>query len=99
MGNNPARIPIGTPYIDLGAIVTDNINSNINITYIVDGVTMSEVVIDTSKVGEHTVRYEATNPAGVKGFSERVVLVYDPSQSTTQEPPAAVASSTASTTP
>ncbi|GIW68499.1 MAG: hypothetical protein KatS3mg099_447 [Candidatus Parcubacteria bacterium] len=79
LGNNPARIPVGTAYTDLGALVTDDTSPNIGYTIFVDGREVQAVTIDTSAPGEHTVRYEATDQAGNTATAERTVIVYDPS--------------------
>ncbi len=97
LGNNPARIPLRSSYVDLGALVTDNLNSNLGISYAVDGITMADVNIDTSAVGEHTVTYTATDQAGNVGTAERSVIVYDPyvvPPSGEESSPASVASTT-----
>jgi hypothetical protein len=53
IGNNPATIAVGASYVDLGATVTDTdatgaVNNNLDIHYSVDGVSMSDINIDTS---------------------------------------------------
>lgn len=77
LGNNPARIPLNTPYVDLGVVVSDNVNSNIGVSYTVGGSVVSEVEIDTSVAGEHSVVYSAVDQAGNRRTIERVVIVYD----------------------
>lgn len=81
LGENPARIAVGEDYTDLGAAATDNSNENLAIEYSVNGASVSAVSIDTSAVGEWTVRYEAADSAGNTGFVERTVEVYDPNAS------------------
>ncbi|GIW68838.1 MAG: hypothetical protein KatS3mg100_332 [Candidatus Parcubacteria bacterium] len=79
LGNNPAHIPVGTTYTDLGVLVTDDTSPNIGYTTFVDGREVLTVVLDTSTPGTHLIRYEATDQAGNTASAERVVIVYDPS--------------------
>ncbi|RME30264.1 DUF5011 domain-containing protein, partial [Candidatus Parcubacteria bacterium] len=79
LGNNPARIPVGTAYTDLGVLVTDDRAPNIGYTIFVDGRQAQTASIDTSAPGAHTIRYEATDQAGNTASAERVVIVYDSS--------------------
>lgn len=78
LGNNPSRIAIGSTYGDLGAVVTDNVNTNLGIRVFLNGVARDSVIIDTSKAGEWTVRYESSDRAGNLGTAERKVIVFDP---------------------
>ncbi len=87
MGNNPARIPLRASYVDLGAAVTDNVQSNISIRYMLNGVAVTNVQIDTTVPGNHTIVYEATDPSGNTGRAERTVEVYDPAPPASLPPP------------
>ncbi|MBI4133028.1 DUF5011 domain-containing protein [Candidatus Uhrbacteria bacterium] len=78
LGNNPARIEVRTIYSDLGAVVTDNVNTNLGVRLFLDGNSVREIHIDTSAPGEWIVRYEATDQAGNTGFAERKVIVFNP---------------------
>ncbi|MDP3784687.1 MAG: DUF5011 domain-containing protein, partial [bacterium] len=89
-GNNPAEIEVGRSYADLGVTITDNVNNNLGYKVSVDGVEMTEVQIDTSAAGEHTIIYTATDQAGNTGTATRIVKVIDPNATLT-------ASSTAET--
>lgn len=100
LGNNPARIPMGSTYADLGAVITGPtpVDMNLGLHVFVDDVEVQTPSIDTSAVKTWTIRYEATNAAGKKGYAIRTVEVYDP------YPPAEVpapesASTTESATP
>jgi hypothetical protein len=75
VGNNPAHIYVGDTYADLGATVTDNVDQNLSIILFVDDVEVSQVTIDTSVAGEHTVRYQSTDTAGNVGSATRTVVV------------------------
>lgn len=78
LGNAQARIIVGQRYNDLGAIVTDNVDSLIGYTTAVNGVTAppGEASIDTTKEGKHSVVYTATDSAGNSAYAERTVEVY-----------------------
>ncbi|MEK9131954.1 MAG: immunoglobulin-like domain-containing protein, partial [Patescibacteria group bacterium] len=77
-GNNPARVEKGTTYLDPGAIVSDNVNDNL-------GVTAEGDQIDTSVLGDHTVRYSAIDQAGNRAEATRTVTVFDPYATSTTE--------------
>lgn len=80
LGNNPARIPVGSTYNDLGAVVTDNVNDNLGVRKTVDGRSVFEVQVDTGIEGTHVVRYTTSDQAGNEAYAERIVEVYfDPS--------------------
>lgn len=69
-GNNPAYVEQGATYSDLGAQVTDNVNTNLGYT--------AEGEVDTSTLGEYTITYTATDQVGNVGTATRTVVVYDP---------------------
>lgn len=71
LGNNPALIPLNSVYSDFGALVTDNVNSNI-------GLNTEKKTIDTSVLGTHTIRFTATDGSGNTASMERIIIVYDP---------------------
>jgi hypothetical protein len=80
LGANPATITIGTSYVDLGATVTDvnpdgTVNTNLGLHFTVNGVSMSEVSIDTSTSTTHTIIYTATDGEGNSGTATRIVNV------------------------
>ncbi len=77
-GNNPAHVTAGTPYVDLGARVIDQRNSNIGVRVSVDGVPMAIAYIDTTTPGTHTITYQATSNDGFTTTATRTVVV-DPS--------------------
>jgi hypothetical protein len=78
-GNNPAEISIGGTYSDLGATVTDNVNDNLGITALIDGVEVTggfgNIQIDTSTSTTYTITYSATDQAGNTSTAERDVIV------------------------
>jgi hypothetical protein len=71
-GNNPAAIPLGATYQDLGATVEDDVNQNLG--YDVEG------DVDTSVAGVYTLTYYAEDQAGNSATAERIVVVYDPAE-------------------
>ncbi len=77
LGNNPAVIPVGTSYIDLGVVLIDPGAPNLGAYAFVDGKAQSVPFIDTSKPGVHTIEYRATDQAGTLVMVRRIVLVGD----------------------
>lgn len=105
LGNNPARVPLGASYADLGVAVTDNRDLNPRVIMFVDGREVSYVSINTEAVSTVTIRYEATDQAGNMAYTERVVEVFDPNPviqlpevATTTEPVAEEPDASTSTT-
>lgn len=76
-GNDPAEVPLGARYSDLGAIIT-SFPSNYGIHVFLDGVEVPQIDIDTKKTGEYTVTYKATDQDGNTGEASRRIHVYDP---------------------
>lgn len=77
-GSNPATTTVGALYVDLGAIVTDNVSENLGYTVSVNGATSTApdvLYIDTTEAGTHTILFSATDQAGNVGTSERTVVV------------------------
>lgn len=70
IGNNPAEIEKGTPYVDLGATVDDNVDHNL-------GITTAGAEIDTTVSGNYSVIYTATDNAGNTASTTRVVIIND----------------------
>jgi hypothetical protein len=80
IGNNPARIPVGAAYVDLGATVTDNANKNLGVHAFVGSTTIELAHIDTSEPTTYHITYRATDEAGNTAETVREVEVYDPTQ-------------------
>jgi hypothetical protein len=74
-GNSPATIFVGDSYIDLGVVVTDNVDQNLGYITFIDGTSTPMISIDTSVAGTHIFTYEATDQAGNTGTAERTVMV------------------------
>jgi hypothetical protein len=87
MGNNPAEIMVGSSYVDLGATVTDMginpldpggplvLNTNLGLQYSVDGVSVTEISLDTSTSTTHTIVFSAVDQSGNWGYATRTVEV------------------------
>jgi len=70
LGENPFRIAKGSNYLEPGATVLDNIDSNLKVVITEN--------INTSKVGNYTVLYTATDSSGNVSTKERTVEIYNP---------------------
>lgn len=92
LGNNPARITVGSSYVDLGAVVTQPANSNLGIHVFVNGTEVQAVSIDTSKPRQWAIMYKTIDQGGNASAVTRVVIVYDPNaavqQAASSTPPA-----------
>ncbi|TSD04963.1 MAG: hypothetical protein Greene07147_880 [Parcubacteria group bacterium Greene0714_7] len=88
-GNNPATIQVGNSYADLGALVTDNVDQNIGMTTLLDGVETLTVNLDTSAPGTHTVTYRAVDVAGNTANVTRTVIVESAGSTSEPTPPSA----------
>ncbi len=76
LGNNPAVIPLGATYNDLGASVTDNVNNNLGVKVFLDNEEVKRSVsIDTTTPGKYRIMYQATDQAGNVGNAVRMVYV------------------------
>lgn len=69
VGDNPMEVSQGTPFIDPGVKVADNVDSNLTVTVVGE--------VNTSKVGSYTLTYSATDSAGNHATIERIVNVVD----------------------
>ena len=80
-GNNPAEIEVGASYVDLGALVTDDKDTNLGIHAFVNGSLVGEIgniSIDTSTTTTHAIDYVATDNDGNTATSTRTVIVGEP---------------------
>lgn len=78
LGNNPARIPLKSSYVDLGVLATHSSGREFSIHMFVNNMPVTSVNIDTTIVGTTTIRYESTDDEGRTGRAERLVVVFDP---------------------
>ena len=88
-----ARLGEAFEFADLGATVTDNVDTNLGIHYFVDGTEVQTVQIDTSTAGDHSIKYTATDAAGNEGVATRELHVVPPVSAPTD------GTSTSSSTP
>jgi len=105
VGNNPARIKIRSTYVDLGAMVTDDVDKNLGIHYSIDSKEVRYINIDTSEDATFIITYTATDQIGNIGTAERTVIVGTGikkeivvENTSTSTPTTTVATSTATTT-
>jgi len=68
-GDNPTRLVVGESYNEAGVVVTDDRDSNINVTI--------DSNVDTSTAGEYTVTYTATDLASNISTLTRTVTVVE----------------------
>ncbi len=79
-GNNPSYIAIGAAYSDNGATASDNVDTNLGVYAIVNGVDVgdiSNISLDTATSSEHEIIYYAVDQAGNRGEATRRVIVGD----------------------
>lgn len=88
LGKNPARIPIGATYADLGAFAQGSDGQPLIFDTYLNGARVNGVGIDTSATSTWTIRYEARDAGGGTAYAERTVVVYDPNDpsSVVEEP-------------
>ena len=80
LGNNPAVVKVGDSYVDFGAQVSDNVDSNLGYKVSLDGGEAAEpslISIDTSAARRYILTFVATDSAGNIGKAERIVTVGD----------------------
>ncbi len=80
LGDNPARVAVGSTYSDLGASITGPSTQDLelSIRVYINGNQTTSVVLDTSVARVWTVRYAATNAAGITSSIERQVIIFEP---------------------
>jgi hypothetical protein len=101
-GNNPATIDIGSTYVDLGALVTDNVDQNLGYQVSLDGgatMTVDHLSINTAEAATHTILYIATDQAGNIGSVTRTVHVVDPTPISSADSSSNTPDTNASSTP
>ncbi len=78
LGNNPAKIEVGSTYSDMGATVTDNVNDNLGYKVSIDGgeeMYPNELSLDTSSTTTYVITFIAEDQAGNVGTTTRIVEV------------------------
>lgn len=88
LGDNPARVPVGGSYTDLGAAITGPTDAEraLTVHVFVNDVDVQSVSIDTSEPREWKISYKVFN-GGVVTSKERTVVVYAPEPEPVPAPP------------
>lgn len=94
LGNNPAHVPLGAGYVDLGVVLLDPYNTNVGVHTFLNGIETVSPSIDTSTSSAHTIEYRVTDRAGNIVLVRRIVLV-----GTAVDPGGAISSSGAIVAP
>lgn len=76
-GENPQKIKLGEPYVELGATVTDNVDKNVKLQ-----IDTSKLQLDatgkTKQIGTYVVYYNAKDASGNEAITmQRTVIVED----------------------
>lgn len=77
LGENPIRVAAGSPYIDLGAVVSDREDNSLDITLLLDGEYVDSIAINTFELGTHVVTYRTVDSGGKWDEVSRTVVVYE----------------------
>ncbi len=72
LGKNPAQIPVGSSYMDLGAAIVDMASANLG--YKTEGADN----LDTTKPRKYIITYTLVSLSGQISVATRTVIVYDP---------------------
>jgi hypothetical protein len=76
LGNNPARIPKGAQYSDLGVIVLENRKIvDYTVQVFLNGKEVQYVDIDTTEDAQYTVVYKTKNAEGESAQATRTIIV------------------------
>ena len=75
VGNNPAIINIGDTYQDLGATAKDSEGHDLGVKTFLNGLLVSDIVLDTSTTTTNTIDYVATDATGLTATSTRTAIV------------------------
>ena len=80
IGANPAYVQLNMPYSDLGATVTDNIDTGLGYVVSLDGAASTSpasLVLDTSTEGTHTIYFGAEDSAHNKADTKTRTVIVD----------------------
>lgn len=75
IGESVVRHPKGQPYVDLGVVVTDNVDTDIAYDIFVDNNQVEVVDIDTSRLWAYVITYRVTDSGGNTSEARREVVV------------------------
>lgn len=87
LGNNPARIPLRSTYVDLGVVMLDPAGTNLGLHTFLNGHETTSPNIDTSVAAIHTVEYRVTDASGASISTTRTVIVGEPVPSSATSTP------------
>ncbi|HEX5774402.1 MAG TPA: immunoglobulin-like domain-containing protein [Candidatus Paceibacterota bacterium] len=79
LGDNPARVAVGTAYTDLGVAVVDDQSETIRVEKFLNGTLVTKISINTSAPATYSITYRATDESGNTSERKRSVEVYTPS--------------------
>ena len=75
-GDNPAVIQVGASYADLGATITGPAaDLNLGVKTFVNGLFVSNILLDTSAAATDTIDYVVTDGQGLTSTSTRTVII------------------------
>ena len=101
-GNNPAHVKVGASYADLGATITGpHADLNLGTKTFLNGVFVSNIVLDTTAAATDTIDYVVTDANGFTATSTRTVIIEAqalPVPSISNATPSAATSTDATTT-
>ena len=101
-GNNPAHVKVGASYADLGATITGpHADLNLGTKTSLNGVFVSNIVLDTTAAATDTIDYVVTDANGFTATSTRTVIIEAqalPVPSISNATPSAATSTDATTT-
>ena len=77
-GNNPAHINVGDAYQDLGATAKDSEGHDLGVKTFLNGLLVSDIVLDTSTTTTDAIDYVATDTWGNTATATRSVIIEPP---------------------
>lgn len=78
LGESTITLNVGDSYTDLGAVVTDDHDTDLSIAVSVNGAAVEHVSLDTSASTTYTITYSSTDSDGATATLSRTVIVQAP---------------------
>ena len=72
IGDNPQTIPVNSPYVELGAVATDDVEGDVTSQIVIDSSS-----VDTTTIGSYVVTYRVTDGSGNPSLKTRTVKIID----------------------
>ncbi len=72
LGSNPQIVEVGNPYVEIGSTASDNYDGNLTANVLIDSSS-----VNTSVIGNYTVRYQVSDSSGNDDVKTRIVSVVD----------------------